>query len=367
MDATAALVREPNGSFQFDTVTIDQPRPDEVLVRVRAVGICHTDIVTASGALGTPFPAVLGHEGAGVVEAVGSAVTKVKPGDKVLITFNYCGVCARCAGGDPAYCESFNALNFGCCRADGSGTLHQHGTKIGSNYFGQSSFATLALANERNVVKVAADADLATLAPLGCGVQTGVGGVVRSLAAKPGSSLLVIGGGAVGLSAVIGGVLAGCSTIVLLEPRPERRELALTIGAHHAIDPKAGDAAAAVRAILPKGVDNIIDTSGNAGAITTAATTLAAKGSLGLIGVPNPMDAVLTLSILNILLVGMTVKGITEGDSVPDEFLPQLVAWQREGRLPIDRFIKTYPFAKINEAIADSHHGHAIKAVLVLD
>ncbi len=367
MDAIAALVREPNGPFQIENITIDAPRSDEILVRIKAVGICHTDIVFASGALGSPFPAVLGHEGAGIVEAIGANVTKIAVGDKVLMTFNYCGSCVRCKGGDPAYCESFMPLNFGCCRSDGSTPLHQHDAKIAGNFFGQSSFASLAIANERNVVKVAADADLGTLAPLGCGVQTGVGGVVRSLAARPGSSLVVMGGGAVGLSAVLGGVIAGCTTIILIEPRAERRELALSLGAHHAIDPKAGDTAAAVRAILPAGVDNILDTSGNAGAIAAAVTMLAAKGSLGLIGVPNPMDAVLTLPIINLLMVGMTIKGITEGDSLPDEFLPQLVAWQKSGKLPIERFIKTYPFAKINEAIEDSHHGHAVKAVLLLD
>ena len=124
MDAIAALVREPNGPFQIENITVDAPRADEILVRIKAVGICHTDIVVASGALGTPFPAVLGHEGAGIVEAVGADVTKVAVGDKVLMTFNSCGVCGRCKGGDPAYCENFSALNFGCCRADGSNALH---------------------------------------------------------------------------------------------------------------------------------------------------------------------------------------------------------------------------------------------------
>jgi aryl-alcohol dehydrogenase len=326
MKATAAVLREPNGAFGIESVDIDAPAAGELLVRIEAVGICHTDMVFASGAMGTPFPLILGHEGAGVVEAVGEGVTKAAVGDKVLLTFDSCGHCRQCADHNPAYCEQFTALNFAGVRADGSTPAHVGDTPVSARFFGQSSFSSLAITGERNVIRLDPDADLATLAPLGCGIQTGVGGVLRSLKAKAGSSLVVMGGGAVGLSAVIGGVLAGCSTIILIEPRPERRELGLSLGAHEALDPAAGDTTEAVRAIVPAGVDNIFDTSGNTGALSAAIGMLAPMGTLGMVGVPGALDAVLPVPIVAAITYGFTVKGIIEGDSDPDEFLPQLIA-----------------------------------------
>ena len=205
---------------------------------------------------------------------------------------------------------------------------------------------------------------LVGLQSLGCGVQTGVGGVLRSLKAAPGSSLVVIGGGAVGLSAVIGGVLAQCAATILIEPRAKRREIGLSLGAHHAIDPAAHDTAAAVRAILPAGADNVFDTSGSTHALSSALRMLAPKGALGLVGTPGALDAVLPLPIVPAITHGFTVKGILEGDSDPDEFLPQLVALYGQGRLPFDRLVRFYPFEEINQAMADAHSGACVKAVL---
>ena len=291
-------------------------------------------------------------------------VTKVAPGDKVLLTFNSCGNCLRCRAGDPAYCEQFTALNMACARADGSSRLHSHGRALSDNFFGQSSFASKAVASQRNVVKLEDDADLAVLAPLGCGIQTGAGAVLRSLEAKPGQSLVVIGGGSVGLSAVLGGRIAGCAPIILIEPQESRRALGREIGVDHAIDPAAGDMAEAVRAILPSGADLIVDTSGNANALSAALGLIANKGRLGLVGLPATMDAALPVPVVQWLTQGGTVRGIVEGDSDPDSFLPELAAYHRAGRLPFDRFVSTYPFAEINQAIADAHSGKAIKVVL---
>jgi aryl-alcohol dehydrogenase len=367
MKAVAAITREPNAPFSLETVEIASPAPDEVRVRIHAVGICHTDLVFASGAMGSPFPIVLGHEGAGIVESVGEKVTKAAVGDKVLLTFDSCGHCPTCDSHDPAYCESFVPLNFAGVYGDGSSPLSQNGAPVSGRFFGQSSFANYAIASARNIVKLPVDADLAALAPLGCAVQTGAGAVMRSLAAKPGSSLVVIGGGAVGLSAVIGGVLAGCTTIILIEPQSERRTLGLSIGAHHALDPAASDTIAAVRAILPQGANNIVDTSGNDGALQSSIGMLAQKGKLGLIGVPGALDAVLPVPIVPALTLGFSVMGICEGDSDPEVFLPELVAHFAAGRLPIDKFTRTYPFDQINQAIDDAHHGKCVKAVLILD
>lgn len=367
VDAVAAVMPAPNAAFEIQDITVDDPRAGEVLVDVRAVGICHSDLVMVSGAFGTAFPAVFGHEGAGVVVAVGDGVTKVAPGDNVLLTFNSCGDCARCRDDDPSYCEHFTALNMACARGDGSTRLHSHGQALSDNFFGQSSFASRAVASERNVVKLAPDADLATLAPLGCGIQTGAGAVLRSLEAKAGQSLVVVGGGSVGLSAVLGGIVVGCSPVILIEPQEGRRTLGLELGADHAVDPAAGDLGEQVRALVPGGADLIVDTSGNAAALTAALGMIANKGKLGLVGLPSAMDAALPVPVVQWLTQGGTVRGIVEGDSDPDAFIPELIAHHAAGRLPFDRFVTTYPFARINEAIADAHSGKAIKVVLTFD
>ena len=366
MNATAAVLNQPNGPFDIESIDVAEPQVGEIRVAIKAVGVCHTDLVVASGAMGLQFPAVLGHEGAGIVDSVGEGVTKVKPGDKVLLTFNSCGTCGTCAKDEPAYCESFLEKNFSCVRPDGSSRLSRNGEKLADDFFGQSSFASMAIAHERNILKVDDSADLVALAPLGCGIQTGVGGVLRSLGARAGETLVVIGAGAVGLSAVMGGAIAGCSTIIVIEPQEERRAVAQEVGATHAIDGQ-GDVAAAVREIIPRGADMVIDTSGFLPVVEQTVNMIANRGRIGLVGVPGSLDAVLPVPIMQWLTQGGTVRGIVEGDSLPDEFLPQLIEHYRNGKLPLEKFSRTYPLEKINEAIADAHSGKAIKAVLTID
>jgi aryl-alcohol dehydrogenase len=363
-EAVAAITPDANQPFSIEAITIADPGPGEILIDIQAVGVCQSDLVMVSGAFGTRFPAVFGHEGAGVVQSVGAGVTKVAPGDKVLLTFNSCGECARCLADDPSYCEQFTMLNMACCRQDGSSRLHRHDAALSDNFFGQSSFASKAIANERNVVKVDADADLATLAPLGCGIQTGAGAVLRSLEAEAGQSLVVIGGGSVGLSALLGGKIAGCSPIILVEPQESRRALGLELGADHAIDPSSGDIAEAVRAMLPGGADLVVDTSGYLSALSGAIGMAATKGKLGLVGLPHAPDAALPVPIIHWLTIGGTLRGIVEGDSDPDVFIPELIAHHKAGRLPFDKFVTRYRFDQINEAIADAHSGKSVKVVL---
>jgi aryl-alcohol dehydrogenase len=367
MQTQAAVLNQANGPFDIETIDVGEPQGNEVRVAIKAVGICHTDLVVASGALGLQFPAVLGHEGAGIVDAVGPDVTSLSPGDKVLLTFNSCGVCRHCGDDHPAYCQSFVPLNLVGARADGSTRLHRGSAAVADNFFGQSSFAGLAIANERNVLKVADDADLAALAPLGCGIQTGAGAVLRSLNGKAGEALVVLGGGAVGLSAVMGGVIAGCSPIILIEPQEGRRALALELGATHVIDPGAGDPVEAVRAVVPVGADMVVDTSGYLPIVETSVSMVGNLGRIGLIGVPGALDAVLPVPIMQWLTIGGTVRGIVEGDSDPKVFLPELIAHHAAGRLPLEKFTKTYRLEEINQAIDDAHHGKCIKAVLLID
>jgi aryl-alcohol dehydrogenase len=364
MQIKAAVAVGPGQPFELRTVEIDEPREDEILVRVVGVGVCHTDLVfRETGAI--PAPAVLGHEGAGIVEKVGAKVTKVAPGDRVAMTFRSCGHCRRCGRGDAAYCETMPLLNYAGMRTDGSKALRCEEVPVGSNFFGQSSFATHALTYERNVVKVPDDLPLELVGPLGCGVQTGAGGVMRSLACEAGSSLLVTGGGPVGLSAVMGARLQGCATIILVEPHAARRDLAREFGATHVIDPgEAGDLAAAVRAILPGGVDYAFDTTGVPAVQAAVMGALGPKGVFGIVGI-SPPGTPMPGEVNTAMTFGHTVKGIIEGDSDPDVFLPELMEHWRRGDLPFDRMIRTFPFDQINEAIAAQHHGDCIKVVLL--
>jgi len=364
MQVTAAVVRAPGEAFTLESAELDAPRADEILVRIAAVGVCHTDLVAQAGAMPFTMPAVLGHEGAGVVEAVGAAVTKVAPGDRVAITFRSCGVCARCQSGDPAYCYSMPMLNYIGMRPDGTKAIAQGQTAVSSNFFGQSSFATYALAYERNVLKLPADIPFEIAAPLGCGVQTGAGGVLRALDCPSGASLLITGGGAVGLSAVMGAAIRGCKPIIVVEPHAARRALALELGASHVIDPVASpELAAAVRAILPQGVDFAFDTTGRPETLTSVMNALAPKGVLGVVGIPPPGTPA-PGDLGTMLTFGQTVRGIIEGDSDPDAFIPELIGYWRAGKLPLEKLVRVFDFAEINAAVEAQHRGDCVKVVL---
>jgi aryl-alcohol dehydrogenase len=332
------------------------------------VGLCHTDLVARAGGFPLSMPAVFGHEGAGIVEGVGRAVRKVRPGDRVALTFLSCGSCPTCDGHEPAYCHSMARLNYTGTRRDGSKTLRGAYGPVSGSFFGQSSFASHALAYERNLVKVPDGVPLELAGTLGCGVQTGAGAVMRSMACRAGSSLLILGGGAVGLSAVLGAVIQRCDKIIIAEPLAARRELALSLGATHTIDPvSTPDLRAAVRAICPAGVGYAFDTSGLPAVMAAVPRVLAPRGTFGFVGVPptQQRDTALPGKLLDLMQGGFTYRGIIEGDSEPEVFLPELMQLYLAGRFPFDRLAKTYPLAQINQAIADQHHGDCVKAVLL--
>lgn len=368
MKIKAALAQVGTKDFAIQEIDMDDPRPDEIMIKIVGVGICHTDLVIRdAGNAVFPFPAVLGHEGSGIVAAIGDDISKVKPGDKVAITFRSCGNCDRCKAGDAAYCRHFPQLNIGGGRADGSKPLNNQDGPISSNFFGQSSFATYALAYERNVIKITDGVPVGTAGPLGCGIQTGAGAIINSLETPAGSSLLITGGGPVGLSAVMGAKIQGCSTIILVEPQISRRDLAIELGATHVIDPTTNnDTVKAVREIVPEGVDFAFDSTGLTPVLADAMNCLGTKGVLGVVGLsdigtPVPGD------INQLISSGHTIRGIVEGDSDPDVFIPQLMEHHLAGRLPYDKIITTYPFDQINQAIADQHDGRCVKAVLLME
>lgn len=360
MQITAAVLRTKAQPFHLETVELDAPRADEVLVRMVGVGICHTDLSMRDN----PFtlPVVLGHEGAGVVEQVGERVTKVKPGDHVVLTFSSCGGCPNCQRGQPAYCAHAFDSTFTGTRADGSSTLHQGNAIVHGCFFGQSSFATYALAGERNVVRVRQDAPLAALGPLGCGIQTGAGAVLNSLQVRAGSSLAVFGTGAVGLSAILGAVVAGCTTIIGIDINPARLELAKELGATHIIDAREPDLLPALQQISGGSLDYTLETTAQPRVFRQAVEALRPLGVCGLIGAA-PFGTEATFDMTS-LLMGRAIRGILEGDSVPDLFIPRLIDLYMQGRFPFDRLLSYYDLAQINTAAADAEQGRVIKPVL---
>lgn len=366
METLAAIARKPHDDFTIEIVEVEPPRAGEVRVKIAGVGLCHTDLIARDQFIPIRLPAILGHEGSGIVEAVGDGVTKVRPGDRVLLSFSSCGHCARCEEHLPSYCRDFPALNYAGVRTDGSSGISIAGEPVSANFFGQSSFAGYALAHERNVVKIdAEDVPLDILGPLGCGLQTGAGGVMRSLACPAGSTIAIFGGGPVGLSAVMGAHIQNCATIILVEPVPARRELALSLGATHVIDPGNGDISVAIRDILPDGVEFAFETSGREPVVEAALASLTSHGLLGLVGVPPRPESNLSVNLASLITYGHRIHGIIEGDSDLDGFLPELVELYRAGRFPFDRLIKTYPLKQINEAVAAQARGDCVKAVLI--
>ena len=347
----AAVLRRGGGPLQIEALELAGPRDDEVLVRVVASGICHTDIGFCDDWDGPPV--VLGHEGAGVVEQVGRAVKGVEPGDHVVLSYQSCGECRACRSGQPTACERFWDLNFGFARLDGSNALQRSG--VSGHFFGQSSFATHLLATERNLVRVPRDLPLDLLAPLGCGFQTGAGTMMNSLKVPKGASVAIFGTGAVGLAAVMAARLAGAHPIIGVDLNPKRLELALELGATHAIDSRREDVVSRIKEITGSGVDYVLEITGASKLYQAAIEVLNPQGTVALIAHPGGSGA---------LTGGREILGIIQGDAVPQDFIPKMIALYQAGQFPFDRLVKFYDFAEINRAIADARRGDTIKPVL---
>jgi aryl-alcohol dehydrogenase len=364
MNISAAVTDGQGASFAIQDVELGELRPNEVLVEVGAAGICHTDLIIRDQWYPVPLPAVLGHEGAGTVRQIGTAVAKVTPGDRVAMSFGSCGACPTCLSGRPAYCHDFFAANFGSTRPDGSTAISRGGEAIHSHFFAQSSFATHAVATERNVVKLDADVPFDLVAPFGCGVQTGAGAVLNSLRPAAGTTIAVFGTGTVGLSAIMAARLSGPTTIIGIDTRPARLEVARELGATHVIDASKADSVAEVQRICGGiGADFTLETTGVPAVLRQAVDCLAPLGMCGVIGAP-PFGAEVSLDVNVILTAGRGLRGIVEGDSVPDVFIPRLIELWRQGRFPVERIITHYAFDEIDRAAHDAEQGTVIKPVL---
>ena len=349
----AAVLRKKGGPLSIEPLELEGPRDDEVLVRIVATGICHTDIGYCDNWDETDQPEVLGHEGAGVVEQVGRRVKSINRGDHVVLSFQSCGRCGPCRSGQPTRCRRFYEANFGFRRLDGSNALHRSGVR--GHFFGQSSFATYSLATERNAVKVPRDLPLGILSPLGCGIQTGAGTVMSSLHVSKGSSIAIFGTGAVGLAAVMAARIVGANPIIGVDRIPTRLQLALELGATHVIDNRHAVVASRISDITGKGVDYVLEITGNPNMVRLAIDVLNPRGTVALFTGESGPDS---------LLEGRNSISIVEGDAVPQLFIPKLISFYQEGLFPFDRLEKFYRLSEINQAIADAKRGDTIKPVL---
>lgn len=359
MKIKAAITPGQGKEFVFEEVDLAGPKASEVLVKIVATGVCHTDAVARDEAI-APLPAVLGHEGAGIVEEVGEGVTRFEKGDHVVLSFAHCGHCDHCLTGHPTVCETFNDLNFGGTHDDYTHRISKNGEPL-STFFGQSSFGTFAVAHERNVVKVDKDVDLALLGPLGCGIQTGAGTVLNKLKPEFGSTIAIYGAGAVGLSAVMAAKIIGCKTIIAVDVHDSRLELAKELGATHAFNGSKVDVVKEIKELTNGGTNYGIDTTGVPPVVLQSLQGLRPLGTVAIIGVTPEMS----IDIHNELMAeGKTMTGVIEGDSVPNVFIPQLVDYYKKGLFPFDKLVKFYDFEDLNEAFEDSKNGVTIKPIV---
>jgi len=364
---------KPN--FQFSELSLRDIQPNEILVKMVATGVCHTDLNCA--VLPVPnadsWPKVLGHEGAGIVQSIGSQVSKTKPGDRVLLSFTSCQTCHTCRSSHPSYCTKFLPLNVSGDFTIYSSLSNEKEDKVLGSFFGQSSFATISIVKEECVVVVNEllkdEEELKIFSPLGCGVQTGAGAIVNIARPKRGESVCVVGLGGVGMSAIMAAKILGCNPIIGIDLISSRLPLAAELGATHTIHNTLSpqDLIAEVQKITGgMGANVVIDTTGNMGVLETCIEFTAIMGQCVMIG-QTGRDAVCKVPVAAFMVMGKSLKGCMEGDSVPAEFIPQMIKWYREGKFPVDKMIKTYPAKDFQKAMDDMHSGETVKPVLVWD
>lgn len=361
-EARAAVVYEPEGAFTIEDVELDDLRPNEVYVRVQAVGVCHTDMNMQQF---LAMPAVVGHEGAGIVEEVGCGVDYVKPGDRVMISWPGCGVCPNCVVGRRDICDLQFPLLFGGRRPDGSPTVKLKGEWISAAYFQQSSFSTYAIAPADSLIKVEdTNIPFEILAALPCGIMTGAGAITNSLGVTAREDVMVIGTGAVGLSAIMAAKLVGVHPIIAVDINDDRLALALELGATHAFNASRVDVEQEVKKLAPRGLRFAFDTTGLPVSWATAVHSLCMGGAFA--GAAMPVSPELGFPPFDMFGKGLRVQFVMAGSAIPREYLPILVKWYKTGQFPVDRLVTTFPFEEINTAWAESVAGRAIKPVLLL-
>ena len=348
----------------LEDVELGAPRPGELLVRIEAAGVCHSDVSVVDGSRIRPLPMALGHEAAGVVEEAGAGVHDVKPGDPVVLTFvPSCGRCAECSAGRPALCLPAAAANGAGTLLHGPSLLRDAAGKPVHHHLGVSGFAKHAVVARESAVVVPKDVPMATAALFGCAVLTGAGAVLNTASVRPGQSVAVFGLGGVGLAAVMGASVASAWPIVAVDPVEAKRKLALELGATHAFAPE--EAEKAVKDLTGGGVEVGFEAAGVPAVLEAAFRSTRRGGTTVAMGLPHP-SRMLSLPALAFAGEGRTLVGSYMGSSAPQRDLPRYVALWKAGRMPVDRLRSaTLPLDRVNEAFEALAAGVAVRQVLL--
>ena len=348
----------------IETVTLDAPGPGEVRVAIKAAGLCHSDLSVINGDRPRPLPMALGHEAAGVVEALGDGVTDLNVGDHVVMVFMpSCGHCDPCAGGRPALCEPGAAAN-------GKGELLAGGTRLHADaeplnhHLGCSAFAGHAVVSRRSLVRIDDDLPFEEAALFGCAVLTGVGAVVNTAAVKAGQSVVVVGLGGVGLASVLGALASGASPVVAVDLSEDKLALAHSLGAVQTVNAADPDAVDQVRALTRGGADFVFEMAGSVRALEAAWKMTRRGGTTVTAGLPPP-DAALAVNVVSLVGEERTLKGSYIGTCVPARDIPRYVALYRQGRLPVDRLMSgTIALDDINAGFDRLQAGEVVRLVV---
>ena len=368
MRIRGVVLERTGGPLVVSELDLAPPGPEEVLVRLRASGVCHSDWNAVDGTVETPCPAVLGHEGAGVVEAVGERVARVAVGDHVALSWApWCGECDECRRDLPQLCSTvWPAMGTGGLM-DGTPRLSRDGEPI-CHYSFLSTFAEACVVPERSCVPIPDDVPFEVAALVGCAVTTGVGAVWRTAGVRPGERVAVIGCGGVGLSALMAAVAAGAEPVIAVDAAPGKLEVARSFGATDAVlwQGGAAETAAAVRHVSGGGVDYAIEATGRPEAMETAFLSTRVRGAAVLIGIPRA-DAVLSLPAATIPRMERRVLGSIYGSSKPERDFPHTLALYRSGRLPLDRLVShRLPLEEAERGFELMQSGEALRVVLEL-
>lgn len=375
MKVRAAVLREmgrpapyaESRPLEIEEIELGTPGPGEVLVRIRAAGLCHSDLSVVDGSRPRVMPMVLGHEAAGDVEQVGPGVEGLAPGDRVVFAFvPTCGHCDPCAAGRPALCEPGAAANTAGHLLGGGRRLHDGGGDELHHHLGVSALAEAAVVSARSVVKIDPGLPAEIAALFGCAVTTGVGAVVNTAHVAPGQSVVVVGLGGVGLAALLGAVAAGANPVVGVDVVPAKLDLARELGADHAV--AAGPTAAEeVRKLLAGGADVAVETVGSERALADAYAMTRRGGTTVTVGLPHP-DRRFSVPAVSLVAEERTVKGSYMGSAVPSRDVPRLVALHRAGRLPVDRLLThRLGLDDVNVALDRLASGEAVRQVIVFE
>lgn len=358
----AAVLYETGKPLVVEDIEVDPPRSGEVLVRMAASGVCHSDLHTIQGIHPLPLPVILGHEGAGVVEEVGDGADGLSPGDHVILSWlPYCGRCRFCVSGRPALCDNLDWSNAGTMM-DGSTRFHRGDVRLLHNT--ASSFAERTVVPAQTVVPVDPSLPLTELALLGCAVMTGTGAVLNTAAVRPGESVAVVGCGGVGLSVVQGARIASADTIIAVDPVASKLGLARRLGATHTVDPCAGDVRQAVHDVVPDGVDYAFEALGRPETIETAIGLVGKGGTVVLVGMAPP-EARVPIDALTITVEERRIAGCWYGSCRPSSDFPRLLGFYRAGKLDLSSMVTaTCRLEDVNDALAAMERGEVARTVI---